>query len=440
MLSKDVLPTTLVGIKRLARQLASSHAETQHAGRLDRAAQLAGFQNFRHAQAQLLGPALPDRRAAEVPKLASTFITAYWSDLSTGGSGRETIEIVQPRPWRQLVEPRSFRYARGLQNFRGQADDHLVARTVLGDDLQARKYVCAAARTLAFMGSTGLKPGGAPVGIAGGPARESLPKADHASRWLSVAGDFVVYVDEPYEASVMGALAAREAWALRHGFCTVRVNWSGMYYPDLGAAMFLVAKVEHREQLEKWAAALSQLPPPPMASAWNGESAAYAPLFLSPSEIARGARPRRPPDLRMRRSTSASQPYAGLGSGRRANGRMPVPMHEEVGCLLREVIGGASGRSGIANRLDAIRLELDEWVRREYSLAEVDLERLEATYLGDIEYRYSRSIPEADKLRYPEHLERIQTALRQHYPVSRPLQQLLHRLELARKSLLAWKA
>lgn len=437
---KDVRPTTLEGVKRLARQLAKLNDGIKHGGHLDRAAQQADFQNFRHAKAQLQHASPPRSRDPKFGAPSTLFLTAYWSDLKTGAAGRETVNVTLQQPWPNLVGPRSLRHSRGLRNFRGQSSDHLVVRQVLGDSLQARKEVCAAARTLVFMDATRLQPGGARAGIVAGVKDEKLPRSDHGSRWRSLPGDFVVLVDEPYESAVQSAHAAREDWAARHGYRVVRVNWPGMYYPDLGAAMFLVAKAEHRAQLDAWATALSILPAPPMATSWTGVSAPYYPLYRSPGEVKQDRKPRRPPDLRKRRSTSATRPYAGFGAGagRRPNGRMPIEVHDEVARLLREVIGGAFMRSGLANRLELVRCELDEWVQREYSADELDNERFGDMYYGDIEHRYSRSIPQADKLRYMGHLDRIEEAVKQHYPDSQPQRWILGRLMSARNSLVAW--
>lgn len=436
----DVRPTTLEGVRRLARQLAKLHDGIKHRGLLDRAAQQAGFQNYRHAKAQLQRKSLTSSRNSRSGTPSTLFLTAYWSDLKTGAAGRETVNVALHQPWPNLVGSRSLRHARGLRNFRGQSADHLVVRQVLGDSLQARKEVCAAARALAFIDATGLQPDGSRAGIVAGLKEEKLPRSDHGSRWRSLSGDFVVLVDEPYESAVQSAHSAREDWAARHGYCVVRVDWPGMYYPDLGAAMFLIAKAEHRAQLDAWATTLSKLPVPPMATAWKGDSAPYYPLYRSPSEVKQDRKPRRPPDLRNRRSTNTTRPYAGfgVGAGRRPNGRMPIEVHDEVARLLREVVGGGFMRSGLANRLDLVRCELDEWVQREYSADELDNERFSDMYYGDIEHRYSRSIPQADKLRYMRHLDRIEEAVKQHYPNSQPQRRLLGRLMSARKSLVAW--
>lgn len=51
-MSVSVKPTTLVGIKRYAKQIKKAEG-LSHQAALDRAAQAADFQNFRHAQRKM---------------------------------------------------------------------------------------------------------------------------------------------------------------------------------------------------------------------------------------------------------------------------------------------------------------------------------------------------------------------------------------------------
>lgn len=51
----QVRPTTIVGIQRLARQLAKAHG-WRHILALDKASEQAGFQNYRAAHSTLVDP------------------------------------------------------------------------------------------------------------------------------------------------------------------------------------------------------------------------------------------------------------------------------------------------------------------------------------------------------------------------------------------------
>ena len=105
MSSEAIRPSTLDGIKRLAKSLKVERG-IQHVRALDDAAQAAGFQNFRHAS-NVLQAAAPK---AERPRPGyCTFLTAYWKDREGGGSGRETLTIWLSAPWAELILPLSSR-------------------------------------------------------------------------------------------------------------------------------------------------------------------------------------------------------------------------------------------------------------------------------------------------------------------------------------------
>lgn len=89
MSSEAIRPSTLDGIKRLAKSLKVERG-IQHVRALDDAAQAAGFQNFRHASDALLTAA----SKAERPRPGyCTFLTAYWKDRDGEGGGRETFRL-----------------------------------------------------------------------------------------------------------------------------------------------------------------------------------------------------------------------------------------------------------------------------------------------------------------------------------------------------------
>ena len=72
MIGNDIHPTTIVGIKRLAKALHKSEG-IQHANALDLASTRAGFTNYRNALA-----ALGSERTAPPKLLHTLFLTAYW--------------------------------------------------------------------------------------------------------------------------------------------------------------------------------------------------------------------------------------------------------------------------------------------------------------------------------------------------------------------------
>lgn len=83
-----VHPSTMEGIKRLARSL-KRQKSISHLKALDEAAQLAGFQSFKHAQNQL---PVPGMRESQGPRRHPAYLTAYWR-TEEGATGRETLLI-----------------------------------------------------------------------------------------------------------------------------------------------------------------------------------------------------------------------------------------------------------------------------------------------------------------------------------------------------------
>ena len=91
MLMKDVRPTTLAGVKSLAKQLKKAKSIT-HSDALELAAKAANCQNFSHAQRALplggIGHASP-----------YVLLTSYWSDRKRGYlCGRETLRVELTKP------------------------------------------------------------------------------------------------------------------------------------------------------------------------------------------------------------------------------------------------------------------------------------------------------------------------------------------------------
>ncbi len=195
-----IRPSSLDGIKRLAKSIKNEQG-IQHIRALDVAAQSAGFQNFRHAQNVLKAshPHPPQQQGHPV------FLTAYWKEGPAGKSGRETLTLWLDTLWSDLVSVRQLKDARALGRFRPEGPDHLVERHLSDSPSEARKLVCAAARTLQFMDATKLRPsaGHSRALVAG----DSLPGRDHYSIWYDHNSKRYVLADEPYE----GAALSREA-------------------------------------------------------------------------------------------------------------------------------------------------------------------------------------------------------------------------------------
>ncbi len=151
MLIDGLRPTTLVGVKRLAKQLKKTNG-IKHSDALDLAAKSAACANFRHAQRTL--PTSGFARSKSY-----VLLTIYWSDKKQGHRcGRETLRIELSMPILDLCQKSALRYVRGFGNLRMVAGDHFVCDEIAHTQEYARDRLCTAERSLRFMEHTGLRP------------------------------------------------------------------------------------------------------------------------------------------------------------------------------------------------------------------------------------------------------------------------------------------
>lgn len=437
MSSKAIKPSSLDGIKRLAKSLKVEHG-IQHVRALDEAAWAAGFQNYRHASNVL--------RTAE-PKVEHphpgycTFLTAYWKDHD-GGSGRETLTIWLSSPWAGLITTHQLQNHRALVNLRAEGPDHLAREDLLRTQSEARRTICAAARALHFMDATKLRPSKSHSrAFPGGRSSNTIPGCDHYSIWYDRETKRYLLADEPYEKAISRKVQEREDWAQRHGFIIVKPEWAGMYAPDIGSRLYLVADETKGIPLQPIADALDKLPAPIVESAWEGTSAPMLPYFVSPGTTAKAEAKkskRNTPPKSNGQHNSVGYVQTFVGPQRRPKGRMSIEVHAEVGQLLKSVLVATYNRKGVYNRVNSVRSELDEWVQREYNHAELSNEQFFDLYYRESKATFSRSLPEAERERHAESLVEARKLLDQHYPDCPPLRSLLKKIDAAVKSLRGW--
>ncbi len=437
MSNEALRPSTLVGIKRLAKSLKTQRG-IQHSQALNEAAKAAGFQNFSHAR-RALPTSLDKVRPRQEHCL---FLSAYWKSQESGDSGRETITIGISAPWVDLIAPHQFQNHRALWNFRADGPDHLARDRLLRTQSEARRAVCAAARTMQFMDATKLRPAKSHSrAFPGGRASNTIPGRDHSSVWYDPESKRYLITDEPYEMAVERRAEEREAWAKRFGFAIVKPKWTGMYAPEGGSQLYLVSDETKGIPLQSVAAALNKLPAPLVEGDWNGESAPIVPWFISPGTRAKNAADRDKPKTPRRLSgqrKSVGYVQAFVGPRRRPKARMPIEAHAEAGRLLKSVLNDTYYRKGSYNRIDAVRCELDEWAQCEYSQAELPNEQFFDLYYHDSRSTFSRSLTEAVRGRHIQSLVQVKQILEQHYPECPPLKSLLRKVDSAVKSLQSW--
>lgn len=244
------------------------------------------------------------------------FHHAYWHDLETAESGRETLALSLRRPLDALLSRSQFHSNRHLPAFRRKAPDHIECRAVLADQRRSRIGVCGVARVLLFVQETGLPPLARqlvqPIKNWHG---DPLPALDHASTWRVGATGAVLYLDEPYGEPAAARSAARSAWAARHGYEIAYSPWPGLYAPHAGARLYLFGR--DARAVQRVMGQLATMEAGPEHESWHGESARYRPTFRSPGEHESGRVLRPPRNAFLARSTATTVPYALALSGQR---------------------------------------------------------------------------------------------------------------------------
>ncbi|MBB3312225.1 hypothetical protein FHT78_004001 [Rhizobium sp. BK196] len=430
----DIRPTTIEGIKRLAKTI-SKQDDVAHSVGLDRASVRAGFSNYTNAlrtlQASTIVPSSP---------VFFTFISVRWRNPKTKASGTEIIEVSLPKPLDEIIAARQYKQARGLGYFNRLASDLIHCQRNIESANSALALACKAARTLQFMASTGLRPSSKSMPIRGDFGRD-LPGRDHGSSWYDPIEKRYLFVDEPYAAAVKDRQQERSAWSLRNRWEIAKPLWVGMYYPEGGSELYLISDGQKGLPLGPVLLALSRMPAPVVPENCKRVTMTDGELFRSPGELrdaeekAQKAKEKRGP-----RATGNTVPYRMvMASGRRPKAKMAIATHQRVGQLLKDVISATRQRAGIVNRLASVRSELDDWVQLEY-----DGNALPDDVFFELYYHERNIVPDDEDgiAGRSLHIKRLQEAMAliaSSYPDCKPVRGLLRKLNLALQSLTSWK-
>ena len=443
MSNEAIRPSSLEGIKRLAKSIRTEQG-IKYLQALDEAARRGGFQNFRHANNTL--PALGSP-AKHSPVGHPVFITAYWKDRETGARGRETLTIGLSVPLGDLITAAQFQNNRAFVNFRAEGPDHLARSAMTSSQSQARRLVCTTARTLQFMDTTKLRPSKSySRAYPGGRSINAVPGHDHHSIWYDRESKRYLFADEPYEKAAESKAVERTDWAKRHGFVIVKPVWAGMYNPDGGSRLYLIADAEKGIPLGPIVATLNSLPAPITEQTWNGESAPTLPYFVSPGSVAKSKvevvtkeRAKLAPRKSGGERNTEGYIWTFVGPQRRPKGQMPIEVHAELGGLQKSVLAATHHRKGVYNRVDAIRSELDEWIQREYKPTELQNDQFIDLYYRDAASpTFSRSLSNEERARHADSLAQVKAILGKYYPDCAPLRAMLKRADTAIASLHSW--
>ena len=261
MSKSEIHPTTIRGVKRLARDLKAARG-LAHAGALDEAASLAGFENYAHARRTLpLHGA--ERRAAAVR------LSVAWLVPNGTAAGREEVALRLRTSVADLIRPpRNGCQDSRIFGLEIVARDSIRRAETESSQSWAREVACVLARKLTFMDVTGLRPTSVEDGMwPGGDWLNELPGADHSSFWIDPTSGTLVTVDEPYELPLAGIPGYRSAWAAEHGWSLARSRFWGMHAP--GCRLYMSTKSGSAYDLDAACAALDELPPPLQAERWG---------------------------------------------------------------------------------------------------------------------------------------------------------------------------
>ncbi|WP_158693414.1 DUF5623 domain-containing protein [Neorhizobium alkalisoli] len=439
MSSASVRPTTLEGIKRLAKLL-SKEQGVPHSSGLDLASHQAGFANYQNARRNLRSSASHRDSRRQEPAVSSfpVYINVFWKDSKTKETGTEIIEVPLSKPLDDIIESRYYKKVRGLSRFKRWASDHILCQVTIDGQSSAIAEACKAARALQFMMATGLKPSpkSLPMSDYG---RNKLPGRDHPSSWYDPISKKYIGVDEPYAASVEEKKTERAAWATRLGQEIVKPEWAGMYYPEGGSELYLISDKEKGLSAELVAAALATLDAPIVPENCKSVEVKDGDYFRSPGEISAQTKATRPKGEKKQRASATTVPYQMfMASGRRPSVRMASEKHAELGQLLKDVLSATYERKGVYKRIDKVRCELDDWVQAEYTS-----EELSDQVFFDLYYHERHEVPDNEQGKkgrevHTERLRKVQAILRKEYPDCEPVRTLVRKLDLAIKSLTIW--
>jgi hypothetical protein len=242
---------TLNGLKNRAEILAAEHS-IGHMKALEMAAKEIGFSGYKKAQQTL------------PIKMVVIQVKARWQEKNRTVKGCETIEYPFASPLAQMLLPAKGRRRQRLGIFVTTTPNVLDLDMVAGTQEEARRMACMTIRRLMFMEALNVTQ--APSGVVGWtlvsrdggvPEPVRMPGTDHHGVWVTQEGALFI-VNEPYTDNPN--LDLQESWCLEHGFEMVTPIWRGMWNPDDGTQMSILARKGSGVDLEQMADKLTNLP------------------------------------------------------------------------------------------------------------------------------------------------------------------------------------
>ncbi len=396
-----------------------------------------GYQNFKHLQRITTHSSTLDHLVR---------ITVPWYAGKSKGGGIESIKISLPRSLSDTINSRNIKSCGSLAGFRIENDQWLSGphtRT----QAEARKEACAAARRLQFMSATSLSPSNGFRRAFPGVADDDLhiPGSDHLNVWYHPETKSYVITDEPYAGARRDKVERRTAWLEENNFDCIQSPWAGMHAPDIGTQLYIITSRKSKVQLSDLRDALANLPTPIVVDPWSGDSVPFGhewPETLKSTSTELSKVSKKPKSKRDKPGETVEYNMMLVGSRRkRPNARITIDQHETLGALLKTALSLGHRRNGVLNPVGRVRCELDEWVQREYpSSQELSQEKFLSLYYRDeLNNNKQTTITEEKFNELDDVLQRTQVSLASWYPDCKPVRNLIHDLEKARKSAKAWQ-
>lgn len=264
MNTKNIIPSSIDGMKRLAKQYKANGSTKSHSELLNEISMSSGYENFRHAQNVLTGKAV-------MVKKYDFHISAHWRDEHTKQRGLEKLTIQFSTPLLNMIKPNDLKIIRTTAKFILDGNDRLNQYLSSRSQESARDSVCEVARILHFLECTKLRPS---TGYSRAlPDHKRIPGQDHINAWFDEQKRYLI-TDEPYidKFEHTNGILARSEWCEAHNYSQIKPNWLGMRNPDGGTHLYLFSSNKNGVPLEDLLEKLNKLPPSISPKNWLGES------------------------------------------------------------------------------------------------------------------------------------------------------------------------
>lgn len=420
MLKENTQPSTIGGIKRLAKQIKKANG-VPHTKALDIAARRAKYENFAHARNQLQ---LPNNQL---------FLTSYWYDREKRTTGREVLNIELSIPLLKIATESELKQSNGINRFRLAAPDHFVMDDICHSQDEGKRAICKAVRVLRFIETTGLKP--CKDWEAVYPDRDynnKLPKSDHSTDWYDPKSGQCILIDEPYLDSIVDQ--ERAEWARKHNWHLQASEWAGMYFPGM-SNMFVATNASTGYDFEGLMAKINQMDYPLTESSWTGTSSKGHDTFYSPLACTHNDKKRAVARGTIYRESSSKtipmRTWDAPNNERRPNATMPIDSHLLAARLIKAVEQSSAKPSTVNMRLSSIKSKLEDWFFSEH--------RKDVTNNYDL--FYYGAIDKADPLVLQAHstqgvidlLLELKALLETSYVVCEPLRRMISKIDTSIK-------